>query len=958
MRNLKRVLSLALAVVMVIGMMVMTTGAAEIKYEDLTDKAEIQNTEAVATLVSLGVVNGRNDGSFDPTGIVTRAEMAKMIAVCLNGGKDPLLGSNTTAAKFTDTKGHWAEPYIAYCSNLGIVDGYGDGTFNPDRAVSGTEAAKMFLTALGYRSDIEGLTGAGWDSNTDALANKAGLYDELNADVSLGLSRDNTAQLIYNGIQAYEVKYANLEGQYDGIIYANEQYTMLSYRFDVMKVSGIAVANERKSVLGYAVTKDGYGRMTVNNIDGMTNAAFEVAIPDEMIGQEIVVYVKFLNALSPNATGAVVLGDPILTDDNTIVETNGKIKDADALKDTLRKGGLAMPSDGDAAGVIYTEATPVVGDRDGHTGTGAGVAQRFIDNTGDGIVDLIIVNKPVLTKVTAVNTKGETITFAGATLGALDFADVMNDEDLAKGDYVLMTKYDDGNYYPVKATVEAKEVTAYTPNAFGPGNNAITAGGKYKDSALTDYSTDMTETSVNSGMIGKTYNLYLDNFGNMISAKQVSADVSNYAVVLAANTTGTTEVGVETKVKLLLADGSQKTFEVDLTNTAVMLGAANASDAPNVKIAAVVSAGGNYFDTSDATYGLGSSLENILVAYTLDEDNVVTLANPASLSSKYTKIANVDASQILNNSTATYTYNTTAGTLVADENTVFFIDNNTPANGYSVVTGLSNLPAAGLTMTASAGQAIYFQAAPGTAQVAKAVFVAITGDYTSASHYAYISGGYTQTTENGTNIYTYPVVFEDGTVGTLASKSNSIAKETIQKYVLDNKGYATFPADGLIKVGSRAEYTNAQTITLWNVDTDAFYAAFVLDGDTVVWDVTDTKNVFASEIAENDVVAVVIDVTTGAVQTAFIYDTMIGDMTNDVTVSGISASSTTLTYTPAAGQKVVIKVNNTKVAETEASDTPTAQTITLDSALASNDEVVVTISEDNKDTRTMTYTVS
>ena len=37
----------------------------------------------------------------------------------------------------------------------------------------------MFLTALGYRSDIEKLTGTGWDLNTDTLANKVGLYNAL-----------------------------------------------------------------------------------------------------------------------------------------------------------------------------------------------------------------------------------------------------------------------------------------------------------------------------------------------------------------------------------------------------------------------------------------------------------------------------------------------------------------------------------------------------------------------------------------------------------------------------------------------------------------------------------------------------------------------------------------------------------------------------------------------------------
>ena len=86
MRNLKRALSLVLAAAMLVGMMVV--GASAAGYDDFTDKSEIVNTEAVATLVALNVINGKEDGSyFDPTGMVTRAEMAKMITVALHGGK-------------------------------------------------------------------------------------------------------------------------------------------------------------------------------------------------------------------------------------------------------------------------------------------------------------------------------------------------------------------------------------------------------------------------------------------------------------------------------------------------------------------------------------------------------------------------------------------------------------------------------------------------------------------------------------------------------------------------------------------------------------------------------------------------------------------------------------------------------------------------------------------------------
>ena len=83
MRNLKRALSLALAAIMLVGMMVVSASAAG--FDDFSDKDEIVNKDAVSMLTILGVINGKEDGSFfDPAGNVTRAEMAKMIATVLN----------------------------------------------------------------------------------------------------------------------------------------------------------------------------------------------------------------------------------------------------------------------------------------------------------------------------------------------------------------------------------------------------------------------------------------------------------------------------------------------------------------------------------------------------------------------------------------------------------------------------------------------------------------------------------------------------------------------------------------------------------------------------------------------------------------------------------------------------------------------------------------------------------
>ena len=86
MRNLKRALSLALAAIMLVGMMVVSASAAS--YNDLTDKDQIVNKDAVSMLVTLGVIEGKPDGSYAPTEACDRAQMAKMISVIMNQGVD------------------------------------------------------------------------------------------------------------------------------------------------------------------------------------------------------------------------------------------------------------------------------------------------------------------------------------------------------------------------------------------------------------------------------------------------------------------------------------------------------------------------------------------------------------------------------------------------------------------------------------------------------------------------------------------------------------------------------------------------------------------------------------------------------------------------------------------------------------------------------------------------------
>ena len=191
--NLKKVLALVLAFACAFTMF---AGAA------FTDSADIKvKSEVVNTLVSLGVVNGYDDGSFKPNGTVTRAEMAKMIYVLRTGNSDAS-AYNDDKTSFTDIGSHWARGYIKYCQSLGIIAGKSNTIFAPNDKVTAQEAAKMLLVTLGYDATKAGLTGAGWASKTNALADENGLLKDVTTSFTAACPRQYAAQLIYNAIFA------------------------------------------------------------------------------------------------------------------------------------------------------------------------------------------------------------------------------------------------------------------------------------------------------------------------------------------------------------------------------------------------------------------------------------------------------------------------------------------------------------------------------------------------------------------------------------------------------------------------------------------------------------------------------------------------------------------------------------------------------------------------------------
>jgi hypothetical protein len=94
----------------------------------------------VETAYAKGFIKGYPTGEFRPNNMVTRAEMAQMIALALK--------LQSSASSYPDTSDHWAKLYIGACSNAGIVDGYADNTFKPNGFATRAEASKMLVITM------------------------------------------------------------------------------------------------------------------------------------------------------------------------------------------------------------------------------------------------------------------------------------------------------------------------------------------------------------------------------------------------------------------------------------------------------------------------------------------------------------------------------------------------------------------------------------------------------------------------------------------------------------------------------------------------------------------------------------------------------------------------------------------------------------------------------------------
>ena len=168
------------------------------------------NKAAIEALAARGIINGMGNGTFAPNDNMTRAQFAAITVRAL--GLTPKANNS-----FTDVAAaQWYAPYVGTANSYGIVNGVGNGKFNPGGTITRQEAATMVARAAklcGMNTDYSAAAvrdvlaqfgdytkTADWARSSLAFCYDTGILDAsaLNINPTQYIKRCEIAQMLYN----------------------------------------------------------------------------------------------------------------------------------------------------------------------------------------------------------------------------------------------------------------------------------------------------------------------------------------------------------------------------------------------------------------------------------------------------------------------------------------------------------------------------------------------------------------------------------------------------------------------------------------------------------------------------------------------------------------------------------------------------------------------------------------
>ena len=271
----------------------------------------------VNVLITLGFVNGYEDGTFRPENSISRVEFMTILirTLGIKESEAAVAGYN-----FYDvTPGTWEYNVMSFAVKNEMLTVYNDNTVRPYEPITYPEAIVAYLKAMGYEVTAE-LTG-GYTYGYETIANKLGINKGI--DVTGPMTRATAARLVYNCIKAPINKIIS-SGTF--VSFSNETgENILSCYHDIYYSYGVVNANWLGGIDDYKST-----RAEQINIDGKV---FEIADKSfsKMLGYKVDYY--YTNA--DNKLTALLLQkhnsveEITVMADDVVSYSNGTLKYAD-----------------------------------------------------------------------------------------------------------------------------------------------------------------------------------------------------------------------------------------------------------------------------------------------------------------------------------------------------------------------------------------------------------------------------------------------------------------------------------------------------------------------------------------------------------------------------------------------------------------------------------------------------
>ena len=607
MRNLKKILSLVLAMMMVLSLMVTASATT------FADDEDIDYKEAVEVLTGLGVINGVN-GEFLPKEGLNREAAAKIVAYIKLGGDVDATTAEALRNPFSDVKG-WSENVIKYCYSEGIVDGVGDGTFLPKDYLTGYAFAKMLLVAAGIDGEY---TGSNWKLNIATAAKNAGFLSGLE-DVALSskLTREQACQMAFNALY-YGEKVEKTVTKYVVLpissAFATNGTAVVAKEYDTF---ALALA-DALAVTGSPTYMTDFIINTVTKTAEVT----ENSLAQEVFGMAAEPTVTIVSDIDPDTTPTSATYGKLIATDGTyswVVDNYDSLGTVVGLYHTTRgvvKAAVEYSFTVDVYGMTAADWKAAFGNSAFHVDSNldfVGTAGKYVNgeynstlsvtaptgaNTFEAASKLVftvarvgnaykyypvsaIVDSYTMEKVNVSKNPDGTIKAAingGATVydakintttgkittdvdySDIDWASYYN-VDSTKSFGYFNTKLVDGRYY----FDEVKTVTG-TMSAIGASNAYVVLGGQTYYQATTTNNTNNTGLGIATGF-GKDYVLFLDSYGDFFASAQVGTASVVSDVVYVVECYDMTETGTygnvtKTYAQVVAMDGTVSTILV------------------------------------------------------------------------------------------------------------------------------------------------------------------------------------------------------------------------------------------------------------------------------------------------------------------------------------------------------------------------------------------------------------